>query len=429
MEDAETIEALRVASPKLKTVHPRDVVSYAAWCLYDAGAVAMYLLRLWVVLYMLTPAHLFAQAFEIATPTILPWHRACPDGGKVPRDKRIVATDFYCLNDAHARGVNGSGVRVGLFDAGIWSDWQYLNVTRPGVPGQMAAYSTDHAGRCGSLIASSKPGCKGVAPGVQLFSFEILRDASEQRIDLRLLHRAIDDALAARIDIAVFPNGGEGGTEQMTHFRTEIQRLHDKGIAVFAAAGGSSDPRDMQQLLAPAQFATVTSVGCVYTAGFPTNVFFPFRRPQYPDDEDDGRALPDVCTQCYGVTSAPRFGGCRPSDSGGSSEAAALIAGLYALQLSAIRQNRPAIVGAPYLPHTPTGAIQHGGCGALPSGRTFYAPPGEDLTTVRRIRQVMVPWEHAWDRERSAADAALAERLGCKRRSAPCAGMWTETGV
>jgi hypothetical protein len=374
---------------------------------------------------------------------IAPWHRLCGTGGHIPRTRKIIPHDFFCVSHAHSRGINGTNVRVGIFDQSVDTGRGSVQVAGHWPPGvglrdvfNVKRELTSHATRVASFFIADNEQCPGLAFGSKVYSYKIHK---EERLDEDLLRGAVAAALLVPIDIAVFPNGcdsqawddGQCSEPALALLREMVDALTSAGVVVFAAAGGVDyaklhdsgyeddgsgyyDWRDAR--VYPASFPKVHSVGCIYSDYAPANQFYPFSTRM--DAGQGPRPEPDTCTQCHFLVASTMGGVCLMSDFGGSSDAVAVIAALYALQLSAER------IGIPLLDPNicyvrsfeKRAAIQRRGCGHL-SPDLIVGNYRDNVGLYRQMRRVFFPEDDVWNEVRMRADLESEEAFISKALS------------
>jgi hypothetical protein len=389
---------------------------------------------------------------------IPPFHLFCDTGGKIPRSGRINTSKHYCLDQAYLRGINGTGVRIGLFDIPVHHSFtrgkgQLKNtlVTHPETScpkprdTKLEYEQSTHASTMLSIMGAVREACPGVAPGAVFYSYEIICAPVTDHFNPTLLLSAAHYAVSVdKIDIAVFPNGFQPNADPLSDaviriFNVVIDKLTDAGIEVFAAAGQRAMTTSNIQILdAPAILAKVNSVGCLHRPDEvyamdrrtypvrPNSAFYhpSFTRETYGAVDDAAlhtRALPDISIYCTGIVYAPAHFNrvCTVSDGGGSSEAVAVVAALHALVLSAKRKCAsvsPAVLtwetdgldGSLYPVFTHTGkeldkfvrygAIQYAGGGALPVlPELDHHQRDSAYTRAQSFHQTAWPWLPFWE--------------------------------
>lgn len=131
---------------------------------------------------------------------------------------------------AWAAGYTGQGIKVAVLDTGVSN---HTDVSATSIYGPGTTDSHGHGTHVAGIIGAKANGQQGVgvAPGVTLYSGNVLPDGTGTDADLI---KAIKAAQAKKVDIINMSLGGLGydGAFQQT-----INEAYEQGIAIFAASG------------------------------------------------------------------------------------------------------------------------------------------------------------------------------------------------
>ncbi|MFD0677378.1 MULTISPECIES: S8 family serine peptidase [unclassified Paenibacillus] len=153
----------------------------------------------------------------------------------------------------------GKGVKIAIFDTGISLHSDELKV-KEGISFVPSDSSYDdlngHGTHAAGIIAATKngKGIVGIAPDADLYAVKVLDNAGGGRYSSVI--QALDWAIEQHMDIVSMSFVGEQYSQALEE---AIQKAHDQGILLIAAAGndGGATPRY------PAKYTSVLSVGAV----------------------------------------------------------------------------------------------------------------------------------------------------------------------
>ena len=243
--------------------------------------------------------------------------------GVTPCNERVVERYRQGVPDQ----VNGDGVHVVVIDTGLshhpdmHAEYEAIDVTGEGDPRDRHGHGTFIAGQILTL-----------APGAQLTAVRIFD--RHGRATRSGVIKALDTALQLAPD---FVNMSFGGPLKDPISRLYLDRLHDRGTTLVAAAGNSGP--DPDTIIYPARFPQVIAVGaCDFDgrlASFSSRGA-PGAAPEKPDLVAEGVGIVSWASPDGSMGSPERVGFCRAS---GTSFACPIVASLGIL----IKQSNPAL--------------------------------------------------------------------------------------
>ena len=213
----------------------------------------------------------------------------------------------------------GEGVRIAILDSGVDSDHPDLQGALEGVydmTGGNGEDSTGHGTHCVGLVSAQKntDGVTGVAPRAKVISIKVMGKDNHGTVHM------LRDGLRKAIDLDVDIINLSLGTK--THPGPEVELLLDeaeeKGILVVAASGNENGP-----VLFPARFDNVVAVSGIDEAGMKA-------------DFSNYGIENVICAPAVGLVST--FTNGRYAKMSGTSMAAPVIAGVFALGISILKK-------------------------------------------------------------------------------------------
>ncbi|WP_226967158.1 S8 family peptidase [Streptomyces phaeolivaceus] len=206
---------------------------------------------------------------------------------------------------AHAKGLDGKGVKVAVLDTGI-------DTTHPDLKNQVIAArdftgSKDTADRVGhgthvaSIVAGTGAGSngkyQGVAPGAKLLNAKVLGDEGG---DDSSIVAGMEWAAAQGADIVNLSLGGED-TPGVDPLEAMVNKLSEEKGILFAIAAGNEGEAGDSTVDSPGSAADALTVGAVDGKG--KLAYFSSRGPTV-----DGRLKPDVTAPGVQITAASARG-------------------------------------------------------------------------------------------------------------------------
>lgn len=197
-----------------------------------------------------------------------------PFEGPPAIEARDVPNDWGYLRvrsaQANAKGLDGVGVKVAIFDTGIDADHEYLKDNYAGftdIPyGKPDPYDDHgHGTHCGGIV-------KTVAPKVELYGYKLHMSHGANRISDIL--RGLDHIVQDGMDVVNMSFGLDTDEEREGYSKEEGDRIlneacsrtYDAGVFLVAAAGNdslASDPASGRSRSAPASGPDVFAVGAM----------------------------------------------------------------------------------------------------------------------------------------------------------------------
>jgi hypothetical protein len=254
-------------------------------------------------------------------------------------DKATPVAQRYGAPRLWARGVDGSGVVVAVFDSGLdcaHPDFKNLESCTDWTAEGTAADTIGHGTFVAGVIAGTGRACPGFAPGARLRAYRVF-DSQQSSHTSWFLDAFNDVLLAGDVDVLNLSIGGPDYLD--TPFVDKVRELAASGVLVVSAIGNDgplfgtlNNPADLPEVLGVGGLTdTGLAVAPFSSRGVTTSAF---GRPG-----GYGAVKPDIVTIAQHVRGTSRStvgGGCKAYS--GSSVASPVAAGAVALLISGARR-------------------------------------------------------------------------------------------
>lgn len=164
--------------------------------------------------------------------------------------------DRVDAEEAHAQGVTGEGIKLGVIDSGaaphedlfVLGGWNFIDNT--------SAYQDDfgHGTHVTGIAAAvnNQIGVIGAAPELEVYELKALDNQGNAKWST--VAKAIDWAISNKLDILNMSFGGNTGSKTVER---ALRKAYKSGILLIAAAGNQGDAG----VTYPAKYDTVIAVG------------------------------------------------------------------------------------------------------------------------------------------------------------------------
>ncbi|MGV4928763.1 type VII secretion-associated serine protease mycosin [Streptomyces sp. BHT-5-2] len=160
----------------------------------------------------------------------------------------------------------GEGIRVAVIDTGIDAGNKQLQdaIEGPGKPyvgGNPTQDKVGHGTKVAGIIAArpnSTSGFYGLAPKAKVLPFQQTSDEKAGTADT--LAKAINDAVAAKVDLINISQGTNAGRGQLGPLEQAVKNAQQNGVLIVAAAGNSGGNGQEQNIYPAAYSQTYDNV-------------------------------------------------------------------------------------------------------------------------------------------------------------------------
>ncbi|MCK7625624.1 S8 family serine peptidase [Streptomyces sp. RS10V-4] len=154
----------------------------------------------------------------------------------------------------------GEGIRVAVIDTGIDAGNKQLQdaIEGPGksyVSGKPTQDRVGHGTKVAGIIAARRvasSGFYGIAPKAKVIPFQQTSDEKAGTADT--LAKAIDDAVAAKVDVINISQGTAASEDRLPTLKAAVKRAQDSNILIVASAGNSGASGEEKNIY-PAAFS------------------------------------------------------------------------------------------------------------------------------------------------------------------------------
>ncbi|KUL37378.1 type VII secretion-associated serine protease mycosin [Streptomyces sp. NRRL F-4489] len=178
----------------------------------------------------------------------------------------------------------GEGIRVAVVDTGVDAGNKQLQdaIEGPGksyVGGKPTQDRVGHGTKVAGIIAARRTpssGFYGIAPKAKVIPFQQTSDEKAGTADT--LAKAIDDAVAAKVDVINISQGTAASEDRLPTLKASVKRAQDAHILIVASAGNSGASGEEKNIY-PAAFSQEFDNVLAVAASDRNNERAPFSQP------------------------------------------------------------------------------------------------------------------------------------------------------